>query len=327
MKRFIEIIMDKEYFSANTASDFIHAIGEDTVSHSEIAAILAGIQFRGVSIEELDGFRDALLDRALKPKINSENCIDVCGTGGDGKDTFNISTTSALVLAAMGHKVIKHGNYGVSSSCGSSNVLESLGFRFTTDSMELSKDLDQNNICFLHAPLFHPTLKKVAPVRKQLGVRTIFNSLGPLVNPVQPSFQLTGTYSLELAKMYQHVLRPNRRAFSVVYAMDGYDEITLTDSARLLANNNDSIISAASFGKSNVQSEHLKSGGTIDNAAEILLSITNGKGSEAQTNVVAANVATAIQTIAPEITLKDAFDEAQQFIQSGQTAKHFNLRR
>lgn len=326
MKRFLEIIMDKEYFSAKTASDFIHGIGEDQVSHSEIAAILTGIQFRGVSLEELDGFREALLDRALKPNIDSENCIDVCGTGGDGKDTFNISTTSALVLAAMGQKVIKHGNYGVSSSCGSSNVLESLGFRFTTDSKELSDDLQRNNICFLHAPLFHPTLKKVAPVRKQLGVRTIFNSLGPLVNPVQPSFQLTGTYSLELAKMYQHVLRPNRRAFSVVYAMDGYDEITLTDSARLLANNNDSIISAASFGKEIVQSEQLKSGGTIDQAAKILLSITNGKGSDAQINVVAANVATAIQTMTPEIHLKDAFDEAQQFIQSGQTAKHFKLR-
>lgn len=326
MKRFLEIIMDKEYLSRDTASEFIHAIGEDAVSDAEIAAILTGIQFRGVSLEELDGFREALLERALKPEIDSENCIDVCGTGGDGKDTFNISTTSALVLAAMGYKVIKHGNYGVSSSCGSSNVLESLGFRFTTDSRELSEDLKQNNICFLHAPLFHPTLKKVAPVRKQLGVRTIFNSLGPLVNPVQPSFQLTGTYSLELAKMYQHVLRPNRRAFSVVYAMDGYDEITLTDAARLLENNNDYIISAASFGEKFVNPDYLKSGGTIDKAAEILVSISNGNGSEEQTNVVAANVATAIQTIEPDTTLKDAFEEAQQFIQSGQTAKHFNLK-
>ncbi|PWL30589.1 MAG: anthranilate phosphoribosyltransferase [Fluviicola sp. XM-24bin1] len=325
MKRFLETIMDKEYFSKATAAEFIHAIGEDAVSDAEIAAILSGIQFRGVSLEELDGFREALLERATKPEIDSENCIDVCGTGGDGKDTFNISTTSALVLAAMGYKVIKHGNYGVSSSCGSSNVLESLGFRFTTDNKEFEADLRQNNICFLHAPLFHPTLKKVAPVRKQLGVRTIFNSLGPLVNPVQPSFQLTGTYSLELAKMYQHVLRQNRKAFSVVYAMDGYDEITLTDATRLLANNNDSIVSAASFGKNTVNPDHLKSGGTIDKAAEILTAIANGNGTEAQTNVVAANVATAIQTIQSGTTLKDAFDEAQQFIRSGQTAKHFKI--
>ncbi len=325
MKRFLEIIMDKAYFSKETAAEFIHAIGEDAVSDVEIAAILSGIQFRGVSLEELDGFRQALLERATKPEIDSENCIDVCGTGGDGKDTFNISTTSALVLAAMGYKVIKHGNYGVSSSCGSSNVLESLGFRFTTECNELSEDLDQNNICFLHAPLFHPTLKKVAPVRKQMGVRTIFNSLGPLVNPVQPSYQLTGTYSLELAKMYQHVLRPKRASFAVVYAMDGYDEITLTDSTRLLANDNDSMVSAASFGEKNVNPEHLKSGGTIAKAAEILISIANGNGSDAQTNVVAANVATAIHTMDSKATLTDAFKEAQQFIRSGQTAKHFKI--
>lgn len=326
MKRFLETIMDKEYFSRETASEFIHAVGEEAVSDSEIAAILAGIQFRGVSLEELDGFREALLERSLKPNIDSQDAIDVCGTGGDGKDTFNISTTSALVLAAMGHKVIKHGNYGVSSSCGSSNVLESLGFRFTTENGELNDNLKRNNICFLHAPLFHPTLKQVAPVRKQLGVRTIFNSLGPLVNPVQPSFQLTGTYSLELAKMYQHVLRPNRSAFSVVYAMDGYDEITLTDSARLLANNNDSIVSASHFGKKAVNPNDLKSGGTIDKAAHILSTIIQGKGSETQTDVVAANVATAITTIQSETSLQDAFLEAQQFIRSGQTAKHFNLK-
>lgn len=325
MKRFLEIIMAKEYFSKKTASEFIHAIGETSVSEVEIAAILAGIQFRGVSLEELSGFREALLERSLKPDLDASQSIDVCGTGGDGKDTFNISTTSALVLAAMGYKVIKHGNYSVSSSCGSSNVLESLGFRFTTADSELNRDLKQNNICFLHAPLFHPTLKNVAPVRKNLGVRTIFNSLGPLVNPVQPAYQLTGTYSLELAKMYQHMLRPNRDAFSVVYAMDGYDEITLTDSARLLAKDNDFILSAEHFGGKSIAPELLKSGGTIQGAAEILVAIANGNGSEAQTDVVAANVATAIQTMQPSVDIKDAFSEAQQFIRSGQTAKHFKL--
>ncbi len=325
MKRFLEIIMDKEYFSKKTASEFIHAMGEGTVSDVEVAAILAGIQFRGVSLEELGGFREALLARALQPDLDPSGCIDVCGTGGDGKDTFNISTTSALVLAAMGYKVIKHGNYGVSSSCGSSNVLESLGFQFTTENRALNNDLAHSNICFLHAPLFHPTLKKVAPVRKNLGVRTIFNSLGPLVNPVQPSYQLTGTYSLELAKMYQHVLRPNREAFSVVYAMDGYDEITLTDAARLLAKNNDSILSSSHFGRKAIAPELLKSGGTIAKAAEILTRIARGNGTEAQTDVVAANVATAIQTMQPETNIEDAFVEAQQFIRSGQTAKHFKL--
>ena len=325
MKRFIDIIMDKEYFSKETASEFVHTIGEGAISNSEIAAILAGIQFRGVSIEELDGFREALLERSLKPQINAKNAIDVCGTGGDGKDTFNISTTSALVLAAMGHKVIKHGNYGVSSSCGSSNVLESLGFSFTTNESELNRGLEQQNICFLHAPLFHPTLKKVAPIRKNLGVRTIFNSLGPLVNPVQPDYQFTGTYSLELAKMYQHVLRPERKSFSVVYAMDGYDEITLTDAARVLAKNNDSIISPASFGRKAVSASKLQSGGSIDGASRILKAIISGNGTEEQTDVVAANVAAAMHTMQPEYSLQDTFTEAQLFIHSGQTAKHFRL--
>lgn len=325
MKRYLEIIMDKEYFSGETASNFIHAIGENTISDVEIAAILSGIQFRGVALEELDGFREALLERALKPELDTEQCIDVCGTGGDGKDTFNISTTTALVLAAMGYKVIKHGNYGVSSSCGSSNVLESLGFRFTTNNSQLANNLKKTNICFLHAPLFHPTLKNVAPVRKQMGVRTIFNSLGPLVNPVQPTHQLTGTYSLELAKMYQHLLRPNRKAFSVVYAMDGYDEITLTDTTRVLSKNNDSLVSAANFGLNPITPAALSSGGTIDKAAGILLSIIRGEGTSVQTEVVAANVATAIQTIQPDSSVKDAFQEAHQFIRSGQTAKHFKL--
>lgn len=325
MKRFIEIIMGKEYFPKDTAAEFIHSIGEDTVSQEEIAAVLTGIQFRGVSLEELNGFREALLERALQPNLDTTDCIDVCGTGGDGKDTFNISTTTALVLAAMGYKVIKHGNYGVSSSCGSSNVLESLGFKFSKSSKELNDGLEKQNICFLHAPLFHPTLKKVAPTRKNLGVRTIFNSLGPLVNPVQPPYQLTGTYSLELAKMYQHLLRPKREAFSVAYAMDGYDEITLTDTTRLLAANNDRVVNASHFGTQTVSPSLLKSGGSIPKAAKILRNITKGEGTEAQTRVVAANVAAAIQTMKQNTSLREAHTEAIKFIRSGETAKYFNL--
>lgn len=325
MKRYIEIIMDKESFSVATAEAFIHSIGEGLLSENEIAGVLTGIQFRGVTLEELDGFRKALLDRAVVPELDSSESIDVCGTGGDGKDTFNISTTTALVLAAMGYKVIKHGNYGVSSTCGSSNVLESLGFQFKTNEGELAKDLKHKNICFLHAPLFHPTLKRVAPIRKSLGVRTLFNSLGPLVNPVQPVFQLTGTYSLELAKMYQHLLRRQRTGFAVVHAMDGYDEITLTDAARLLSKNNDTLIGAEHMGVASLSSQDLLSGGNIREAKNILLNITRGQGSTAQNTVVAANTAVAMQTIAQETNLKTAFTEALQFIRSGQTAKHFNL--
>lgn len=325
MKRYTEKIMDKAPFSEADASDFVHAIGERQLSDAEIACVLTGIQLRGVTLEELQGFRSALLDRALKPELDTTNAIDVCGTGGDGKNTFNISTTSAFVLAAMGHKVIKHGNYGVSSSCGSSNVLESLGFSFTTDIRTLASQLETQNICFLHAPLFHPTLKEVAPVRKQLGVRTLFNGLGPLVNPVQPPYQLTGTYSLELSKIYQHVLRPHREGFSVVHGMDGYDEISLTDNTRLLGMHDDRVISPEHFGSRRIDHASIASGGNIDAAAKLLRNVLRGNGSDAQTHVVAANVALALCTKEPTTELRDAFAESKKFIRSGQTAKHFNL--
>lgn len=317
--------MSREYFSEADAKAFIHAIGDDSISNEEIAAVLIGIQFRGVALEELKGFRKALLERAIRPDLDSENAIDLCGTGGDSKDTFNISTTSSLVLAAMGHKVIKHGNYGVSSSCGSSNVLEGLGFKFEADESTLNRLLETKNICFLHAPLFHPTLKNVSIIRKNLGVRTIFNALGPLVNPVQPEYQLTGTYSLELSKIYQHILRPHRKAYRVVYGMDGYDEISLTDNTRILGNTQDEILNASNLDIDNLQPKDLQSGGTVENAVKLLTKILRGEGSNAQNQVVAINVAMARKTINEHYDLKDCFNDSLQFIQSGQTAKHFNL--
>ncbi len=325
MKKFVEKIMDRTYFTQEDASAFIHSIGENEISEAEIASVLTGIQLRGVSLEELDGFRQALLERSIKPELDTSNSIDLCGTGGDGKDTFNISTTSSLVLAAMGQKVIKHGNYGVSSSCGSSNVLEELGFHFSNDTNTLSESLTKFNICFLHAPLFHPTLKNVAPIRKNLGVRTIFNSLGPLVNPVQPPLQLTGTFSLELAKIYQHILRPERTAFKVVFGMDGFDEVSLTDTTRLFGKNEERTFSSLTLGLPPVGVQSLHSGGTIHEAARLLRDITFGKGTEAQNQVVAANVALARTIAQPSLDLKETYHGTHQFILSGQTAKHFKF--
>ena len=317
--------MDREYFSAEDANAFIHAIGDGLISAEEVASVLTGIQLRGVAPGELEGFRKALLERAIRPEIDSANAIDLCGTGGDGKDTFNISTTSSMVLAAMGYKVIKHGNYGVSSSCGSSNALEGLGFKFESDEGALNDLLERKNICFLHAPLFHPTLKNVATIRKNLGVRTIFNALGPLVNPVQPGFQLTGTYSLELAKIYQHILRPHRKSYRVIYGMDGYDEISLTDNARILGSSQDEILSAVQLQIPNLEPESLNSGGTVESAVQLLTEILRGNGTEAQNQVVSANVAMARKTFNESLDLKDCFEDSLQFIRSGQTAKHFNL--
>ena len=217
MKTLIQKVLNNQSLSSYEASEIIHAIAEEKMNDAQVVALMIGLQMKGLSLDEIEGFRNALLNLALKIELDGTNAIDLCGTGGDGKDTFNISTTTSFVLAAMGNKVIKHGNYGVSSSCGSSNVLEALGYKFTNHEKDLNEQLTKNNICFLHAPLFHPTLKKVSHLRRDLGLRTFFNSLGPLVNPVQPAFQLTGTYDLELAKIYQHLLKKNRTDFRVVF--------------------------------------------------------------------------------------------------------------
>ena len=307
--------------SFNEASDFMHAIAEDRLSNETISGVLVGIQMRGVELEELNGFRQALLELSLTPKIDASDAIDLCGTGGDGKNTFNISTTSALILAAMGKRVIKHGNYGVSSMCGSSNVLEELGFTFSQNTDELNRDLNSTNICFLHAPLFHPTLKKVGGIRASLGVRTIFNSLGPLVNPVQPKYQLTGTYSLELARIYQHILKDERTDFRVLYGMDCYDEITLTDSTRILGKHVDTIVDHNSFNVKKIEASSLFSGNTVREAANIVRAILGGDGTEAQNHVVGANVATALQLFEPEKEINELFQLTQNFIKSGEASK------
>lgn len=317
MKHLLDKLLHHEHLTFEEAHAFIFAIEEEKFTPEVISGMLMIIQMRGAQLQEMSGFRSALLELANRIELDSEQAIDLCGTGGDGKNTFNISTTTAFVLAAMGKKVIKHGNYGVSSLCGSSNVLEELGVVFTQDEGELQRQLDERNICFLHAPLFHPTMKKVAPIRRKLGVRTIFNNLGPLVNPAQPKFQLTGTYSLELARMYQHLLRTNRTNYRVLYGMDGFDEISLTDDTRVLGGQSDTVLNASSFGATNLQLSAIRGGRTVHDAAQTLHSILEGNGSDPQNSVVAANVAVALQLYHPSTSVKELFTEALQFIQTG----------
>lgn len=325
MKQIINKIIDKESLTFKEAKNIIYAIAEDELNASQIAAILVGIQMRGLQLEEIKGFRSALLELTIPVDIEGSNAIDLCGTGGDGKNTFNISTTTAFVVSAMGYKVIKHGNYGVSSTCGSSNVLEELGYQFTTDSIKLNQQLKEKNICFLHAPLFHPTLLKVGSIRKELGIRTFFNALGPLVNPVQPEYQLTGTYNLELAKIYQHILQGDRTEYRVVFGMNGYDELTLTDQTRVLGSKDDDYINASLFNQSIIDPASIHSGDTIQEAAKILKSITRGEGTKPQNNVISANVSLALQCFHPSKPLKELFNEALEFIESGTAASYHNL--
>lgn len=293
-------------------------IGQGEISDTQIVGIMATLQMRGLELSELEGFQDALIELAKPLNIQAEQSIDCCGTGGDGKNTFNISTLTSFILASMGYKVIKHGNYGVSSFCGSSTVLEYLGYEFSSDSTELQNQLDRNNICFLHAPLFHPALLKVAPLRQSLGITTLFNGLGPLVNPYQPTHQLTGTYSLELAKQYQHLLKPKRTNFTVLHGLSGYDELTFIGDTRILRPNGDELIqnNPTQF---QIKPEDLSGGTSVAESARIFTSILRGEGTESQNDVLAGNVALALQTFEPELSFEHAFSKASEQIKSGKS--------
>lgn len=324
MKNLLNKIIHHQPLHTEEAYDLLHAIDTETVDDVFVAAILTGIQMRGLHLNELVGFRKALLELCVIPEIDGSNAIDLCGTGGDGKNTFNISTTTAFVVSSMGYKVIKHGNYGVSSMCGSSNVLEELGYEFTNDSNKLDEQLANKNLCFLHAPLFHPTMKKVAGVRRSLGIQTIFNCLGPLVNPVQPEFQMTGTYSLELNRIYSHILKSERSDFRVVYGLDGYDEITLTDQAKITGRRSESILDAQKLGVDTIDPVLIKGGSSISEAADIVKNLLSGNGTDAQNTVIATNAAVAIQTIEPQHNIKDLFHASLEHIRSGKAIQQLN---
>ena len=321
MKNILEKIITRAHLDKAEAYQCMLAIGNGELNDAQTVALMTSIQMRGLQLDELNGFRQALLELALPVTFDVDDCIDVCGTGGDGKNTFNISTSTAFVLASIGHKVVKHGNYGVSSLCGSSNVLESLGYKFTSSRDELQKQLDEANICFMHAPLFHPALKAVAPLRKALGIATFFNSMGPLVNPANPTHQLTGTYSLELAKQYQHSLLGDRKEFTVLHGMDGFDELTFIGVTRILGRERDEMI-----GNSPIDSAiHLYeiSGGTnVEASAKILVDVLSGKGTKQQNIVLAGNVALALQTFNPEKSFEAAFAEGYEAVLAGNGINH-----
>jgi anthranilate phosphoribosyltransferase len=259
------------------------SISEGSYNQSQIAAFLTVYMMRSVGLEELEGFRDALLDLCLAVDVSDYNTIDLCGTGGDGKDTFNISTLASFVTAGAGVLVTKHGNYGVSSVSGSSNVMEHLGIRFSNDPDFLRRSLDEAGICVLHAPLFHPAMKNVAPIRRELGVKTFFNMLGPMVNPAFPKNQLVGVFDLELARMYGYLYQKSDKNYAVLHAIDGYDEISLTGPAKMITNGAESILTAEDFKVPLIKQSDIYGGNSIESSAKIFMKILNGKGTEAQT--------------------------------------------
>ena len=316
MKNLLNRLINHESISSEEAKQVLVNISNGMYNQSQIASFLTVFMMRSITLEELRGFRDALLELCIAIDLKDFNTIDLCGTGGDGKDTFNISTLSSFVSAGAGIKVSKHGNYGVSSACGSSNVMEYLGIKFSNDEDFLKRCIDQAGICVLHAPLFHPAMKNVAPIRRELGVKTFFNMLGPMVNPSFPKNQMVGVFNLELLRLYSYLYQNTDKNYSIVHALDGYDEISLTGNTKVISNNSETMFSPEDLGISAITQESIFGGNTIEDAAKIFINIIQGKGTEPQNNVVCANAGLAIATT-KQISHKEGFEQAKESLLSG----------
>jgi len=316
-KSTIEQIMQGYHLSASEAFSVMSKLGDGAYNDSQKTALIIALSSRDLSLEEIAGFRNALLELSVKTTLTSYNAIDLCGTGGDEKNTFNISTLASFVVAAAGYKVAKHGNYGVSSVSGSSNVLEKLGYKFSADSSKLERELNELNICFLHAPLFHPALKNVSDTRKQLGIKTIFNSLGPLVNPARTKKQFVGVYNLKLARLYHYLLQQDAKDYVVVHALDGYDEISLTSSVQYFSSTGEQLLEPSNFGLGMNTQQQLYGGETLDDALAIFKKVIANEGTAAQTNAVLANAAAGIQCFENNKSLPECVTIAKEAIVSG----------
>ncbi len=316
MKAVLNQLFEHQKLTEEQAYDVLTRIGNGEYNSSQIASFLTVYLMRNISVEELKGFQNALLDLCLKMDFSDFNTIDVCGTGGDGKNTFNISTISAFVIAGAGYKVAKHGNYGVSSNCGSSNVLEYLGYQFTNDESKLKQQLDEANFCMMHAPLFHPAMKNVAPIRKELGVKTFFNMLGPIVNPSFPKNQLVGVFNLELARIYNYLLQGSEKNYRVLHSLDGYDEVSLTGELKSISNKGEDLLIPSQMGFNQLDPEEIFGGQTVKDAADIFVKVLKGEGTEAQQNVVLANSAFAIQCFESTKSFDECKVLANESIQS-----------
>lgn len=316
MKTILNRLINHELLSKEEAKNVLVNISSGNYNPSQIASFLTVYMMRSISIEELSGFREALLELCIRVDLSAYNTIDLCGTGGDGKDTFNISTLASFVAAGAGIKVAKHGNYGVSSISGSSNVMEKLGVKFSNDADFLEKCIDQAGISILHAPLFHPAMKNVGPIRKELGIKTFFNMLGPMVNPSFPKNQLVGVYNLELARKYAYLYQNTDVNFTILHSLDGYDEISLTCPTKTITNQMEGVLRAEDFGVRQLAQSEIEGGTTIEESAQLFMNIISGKGTEAQNNVVCANAAMAIATVT-QCTPLEGFQIATESLLSG----------
>ncbi|MFD2542189.1 anthranilate phosphoribosyltransferase [Lacinutrix gracilariae] len=316
MKQILNRLINHENISTKEAKQVLVNISKGDYNQSQIAAFLTVYMMRSITLEELQGFRDALLELCIPIDLSDYNAIDLCGTGGDGKNTFNISTLSSFVTAGAGVNVAKHGNYGVSSASGSSNVMEALGIKFSNQEDFLKQSIEKAGICVLHAPLFHPAMKNVAPIRKELGVKTFFNMLGPMVNPSFPKNQLVGVFNLELQRLYGYLYQETDTNYSIVHALDGYDEISLTGNTKIISNQTETMLSPSDLNLEQIEQSDIFGGDTVKTSAKIFLNVISGNGTEAQNNVVCANAGLAIATT-KQIDHKTGFELAKESLLSG----------
>ncbi|WP_285268662.1 anthranilate phosphoribosyltransferase [Kaistella rhinocerotis] len=321
MKQILQYLFNHNTLSKAEAKAILTEIAQNKFNENEVTAFVTVFLMRSITLEEIEGFQDALLRLSVTVDLGTGDLVDIVGTGGDGKDTFNISTLASFVVAGTGQKVAKHGNYGVSSISGSSNVLEELGYQFKTSSEDLRADLSKGNICFLHAPLFHPALRSVGPLRKGLGLRTFFNILGPLVNPAKPKFSMIGVYSLEIARIYQYLLQKKQENFLLVHALDGYDEISLTSDTKIFDKSGEYIFSAQELGFKNITSNSIFGGNTKQDAAKIFRSVLEGNGTYEQNAVVLANAAMALKNTGKHGDYKHCLALATESLESGNALK------
>ncbi len=322
MKEILNQLFEYKSLEKETAKEILKNLALGKYNQSQVAAFLTVYLMRSITVEELEGFRDAMLELCVPVEIPEYDAIDLCGTGGDGKNTFNISTLSSFIVAGAGQNVAKHGNNSVSSVSGSSNLMAHFGYEFTNDVSKLRQSLDECGLCFLHAPLFHPAMKNVAPIRKDLGVKTFFNMLGPMVNPSFPKKQLVGVFSLELARLYGYLYQKTDKHFVILHALDGYDEISLTGGFKKISNGNESIISPEELGFDTILQEQIHGGETVEGSAKIFETILKGKGTTAQNSVVIANAAMAIQC-GKGVSTEDALGMAKESLESGKALRTF----
>lgn len=322
MKDILNQLFEHKSLDKETARNILTNLARGKYNHSQVAAFLTVYLMRSITVEELEGFREAMLDLCIRLDLDGHDAIDLCGTGGDGKDTFNISTSASFIVAGAGQKVAKHGNNGVSSACGSSNLLAHFGYSFTNERDKLLRQIDEAGICFLHAPLFHPAMKNVAPIRKDLGVKTFFNMLGPMVNPSFPDKQLAGVFNLELLRLYAYLFQNQQKSFVVLHSLDGYDEISLTGPFKVIGPDGEKIYQPEELGFTKHAPSDLSGGGSIEESARIFLNLLEGKGTKAQNEVAIANAGFALYC-AGKGTLEESIAKAKESLESGMAMQKF----